>query len=149
MVDLHTLWRPHTRIGLDTSLFIYHIEAVEPFAVAAEAVLRSFSQRLAIGITSVLTLTELLVKPLAAGRPGLAARYEELVREMPNMAVVDIDARIARRAAELRAAYRLQTADAIQIAAALEHGATAFITNDRALRRVSDLAVILLSDLAD
>ena len=94
----------------------------------------------------MLTLTELLVKPLQVGRRGLAARYEALVRATPNLAVVDIDARIARRAAGLRANYQLRTADAIQVASYLEHGATAFVTNDTHLRRMAEIAVIVLAD---
>ena len=138
--------RSHARLGLDTPVFIYHIAAGPPFAVVAGQVLDQLKRRSTTGVTSVLTVTELLVRPLQAGRRGLAARYETLVRATPNLAVVDIDARIARRAAGLRANYGVRTADAIHVASCLEHGATAFVTNDTRLRRITELAVIVLAD---
>ena len=146
MVDLALAMRPHARIGLDTAVFIYLIDTASPFSAIAADMFQQLNQQSMTGITSVLTLTELLVKPLQRGRRGLAGRYEALVRSIPGVSVVDIDARIARRAAALRATYATTTADALQIATVLEHGATAFITNDRRLRRVEEIAVILLAD---
>jgi predicted nucleic acid-binding protein len=149
VVSITEAIRPHERLGLDTSAFIYHIEAGTPFAGAAGQVLQTLNRRSVSGVTSVLTLTELLVKPLQVGRRGLAGRYEELVRSTPGLAVVDVDAWIARTAAALRATYNLRTADAIQVATAIEHGATAFVTNDSRLRRIRELTVIMLSDHVD
>jgi predicted nucleic acid-binding protein len=48
----------------------------------------------------------------------------------------------------LRAHYRLRLADALQVATALVHSATAFVSNDRALTRLSELLdLIILKDL--
>ncbi len=146
MVTLQESLRPHSRIGLDTSVFIYHIEAGSSFAAPATLALRHLEDPSTTGITSVLTLTELLVKPLQLERRGLAARYEALMRSIPGLTIVDIDSRIARMAAALRATYRLRTADALHVSACLEHGATAFVTNDAQLRRIDALAVVMLSD---
>jgi predicted nucleic acid-binding protein len=149
VVDVLEVVRPHVRIGLDTSVFIYHIEASSPFSGAASQVLQHVGQPAATGVTSVLTLTELLVKPLQSGRRGLAARYDALVRVTPNLVLAEVDAEIARHAAVLRAKYRLRTPDAIQVAACLAHGATAFVTNGFGLRRIEELAVIVLADHVD
>jgi predicted nucleic acid-binding protein len=55
---------------------------------------------------------------------------------------------VARRAAQLRAEYSLRPADALHVATSLVAGATAWITNDRGLRRLSSLiAVIVLDDI--
>jgi predicted nucleic acid-binding protein len=37
-------------------------------------------------------------------------------------------------------------ADSLQVAACLDRGATAFVTNDNGLRRVTDLDVLVLAD---
>jgi predicted nucleic acid-binding protein len=148
VVDLSAALLPHARFGLDTSIFIYHIQADSPFLDAADQVLERLKLGSATGVTSVLTLTELLVKPYEVSRRDLAARYEALVRAIPNLTIIDTDARIARQAAMLRAAHRLRTADAVQVASALECGATAFVTNDIRLRRISQLSVIVLADYA-
>ena len=62
--------------------------------------------------------------------------------------MIALDARMAEIAADLRARYRLRTPDALQIAAALVTGCEAFLTNDAALRRVTDLQVLVLDELA-
>jgi len=53
---------------------------------------------------------------------------------------------LARQATVLRARYNIRVPDALQIAAALKSGATAFVTNDRRLRRVQGLKVLVLDD---
>lgn len=58
-----------------------------------------------------------------------------------------VDAAIAERAAALRARYTLRTPDALQIATALHAGCQGFLTNDTALRRVTDLRVLVLHEL--
>jgi predicted nucleic acid-binding protein len=100
------------------------------------------------GITSVVTVLEISVKPLRLGRPEAADAYEALLGDIPHLTIVDLDARAARIGAELRATYGLRTPDALQIAACLAHGAEAFVTNDRRLRRVTEIEVKVLEDLA-
>jgi predicted nucleic acid-binding protein len=51
------------------------------------------------------------------------------------------------QAAELRARYKLSLIDALQIAAALGAGCDGFLTNDKDLKRVGTLNVLVLSEL--
>lgn len=92
---------------------------------------------------------ELLVKPLQLGEGGIADEYETLVANFPNLVIVDLDRTTMRRAAGLRARYRLRAIDALQIASCQQHGATAFLTNDLVLRRVTEIDVLLLGDFLD
>jgi predicted nucleic acid-binding protein len=136
--------RAHRRIGFDTSIFLYHIERSTRYAsLAREAfdVLRSGTYQ---GVTSVITLIEVTIKPLRLQRPDAATAYEAIITSLPNLDVVGLDHLTARRAAELRARHNLRTPDALQIGACLQHGATAFLTNDRRLRRVPNLEVVVL-----
>src|SRR3712207_8357848 len=55
----------------------------------------------------------------------------------------------ARRAAELRALHRLRRADALQVATCLQGVATAFVTNDRTLRRLDRKSTRLNSSHAN
>lgn len=136
----------HRRVGFDTSVFIYHIETSTPQAVPAGVSLDLLGRGTFAGITSVLTLMEIVVKPLQIGRPEVADEYELLLTTFPNLTIANIDRDIARRAAELRSHHRLRPADALQVAACLRHAATAFVTNDKDLRRVTELQVLLLDD---
>ena len=56
------------------------------------------------------------------------------------------DGRVSRIAAELRAVYGLRTLDSLQIAACLAHDAAAIVTNNRRLRIVNKIDVILLDE---
>jgi predicted nucleic acid-binding protein len=60
---------------------------------------------------------------------------------------VAVSAQIAETAADLRAHYNLRTPDALHVATALAVQCDAFLTNDAAIRRVTELRVLLLDDL--
>src|SRR5437868_1441993 len=121
-----------TRLALDTVSFIYYVEARSPHGAVVDAVLRSVDHGSIAGITSVVTLTEVLVHPFANSDSGLAARYRDLLLNSRNFQTVAVDETIAERAAELRARHKLLTPDALQIAVALDAGCEAFLTNDLA-----------------
>lgn len=131
---------------MDTSIFISHIEGSTRYAAPAGIALDELAAGSFAGLTSVLTLMELVVRPLQLGQIAVANEYQALVGSYPNLTIVDLDRRVARRAADLRARHRLRPADALQVGASLEHGARAFLTNDRDLRRVVELDVLLLDD---
>ena len=54
---------------------------------------------------------------------------------------------MAEYAARIRATYGFRLPDAIRIAFALEAGCQAIVCNDRSMRRVTDLEVLILDDL--
>jgi predicted nucleic acid-binding protein len=149
VADLAATLRRHERIGLDTSVFIYHIEERSHFAGPAGVAMDQLANGAFVGVTSVLTLIEIAVKPLQLGRSDVAEEYEVLLANYPNLVVAPIDRPTARRAAELRAHHRLRPADSLQLATCLEERATAFLTNDRDLRRVSEIEVLLLGDFVE
>jgi len=141
--------RLHPIIGLDTPIFIYHFEGNARYIPATRVVFESLASALFLGVTSVITLVEINVVPISSGRPDLEEQYFTALQRFPNLSLADIGASIARKAAELRARYRLLTPDALQFAACLEHGATGFITNDRTLQRMAELDVLVLEDTDD
>jgi predicted nucleic acid-binding protein len=146
VADLGAALRQHESIGLDTPIFIYHIEGTTQLAGLAGVALDELAGGAFTGVTSVLTLMEIAVKPLQMRRPDVAEEYEVLLANYPNLVIAALDRPTARRAAELRAEYRLRPADALQVAACLEQGATAFLSNDRELRRITHLQVWMLED---
>ena len=137
----------HSIVGLDTSIFIYHLEAHPHYQPLTQALLVGVQAGRQQAITSVVTVMELTVQPWRVGRPAVAREYEVLLVQFPNLTLADVTRGIARRAAQLRARYHVRLADALQVATALVHGATAFVTNDRRLARLSpELDVIALDD---
>lgn len=136
----------HALIGLDTSIWIYHLEANSKYASSTGQVLMAVQAGQPRAILSVLTIMELNVRPYQLGNPGVAVHYEALLSHFPNTELVNVTPAIARRAAQLRAAYALRSADALHVATSLTSGATAWVTNDYEIRRVSELLDVIVLD---
>ena len=98
------------------------------------------------GCASTLALGEVLVGVKKADDPELALRYRGVLTRFPGLTLVDAGAAVMEAMAGLRAQYGLPTPDAIHLATALVWGARAFVTNDRRLRQVDELEIILLSE---
>jgi predicted nucleic acid-binding protein len=97
-------------------------------------------------ITSTITLLEVLVQPFRTNNVSLAERYREILLYSENFTTFEIFHEISENASRLRANYSLKTPDALQLAGALFYGAQAFLTNDRDLKKVSELKVLVLDD---
>ena len=139
----------HAILGLDTVTFIYHLEAHPRYQALTEEVLNGVEAGRQTAITSTITVLELTVRPWQVGRPAVAREYEARLVHFPNLFLADVTRDVARRAAQLRARFNLRAADALRVATALIHGATAFVTNDRRLRRLElALDMIVLDDFA-
>jgi len=141
--------KPYPVIGLDTAIFIYHFEENPAYLPLTRELLSSIEAGERKGVTSTITLMEIIVKPLALGQIDVARKYEALLANFPNLEIIDLDRDVIRLAAQLRAEYRIRPPDALQAAACLQHGAQAFITNDDLLKRLQDkIAVLVLEDYA-
>ena len=87
------------------------------------------------------------MRRLRNGREDLANAYREILLRSPALRAIPLDQQAAEAAARLRAVYNLRTPDAIQIATAIQSGASHFLTNDITLAQVSGISVFLLDDL--
>lgn len=134
-------------VGLDTAPLIYFIEQNETYLELVRAFFGAMSRGEFQVVTSTLTLTEVLVHPLRSGNVKLAEQYRDIVLAQENLITVPVSVEVAKVAAQLRATENLRTPDAIQIATAMQRGATFFLTNDARLALVRDLTVLLLNDL--
>ena len=101
-----------------------------------------------MAVTSPITLAECLVVPYRNGRRELAKAFNDLIVEGSNTDFVLVDDGIACKAAEIRAKYNLTLTDTIQVATALSSECDAFLTNDIALKRVSELNILVLDETA-
>jgi predicted nucleic acid-binding protein len=135
------------KVGIDTAPLIYFIEqhpvylpVVRPFFVALDQ--GAFS-----AVTSVVTLLEVLVHPIRHGDAALAQRYRNILLQARGLVTSAITPEIAERAASLRAVHNVRTPDALQLATALEAGATVYLTNDDGLPAVPGLQLFVLDQL--
>ncbi len=136
-----------TVLGVDTAPFIYLIEKHAIYLDRVRAIFTLIAQGNIAGVSSVVTLTEVLTQPLKTNNRQLEQAYRRILLRSRHVTLSAVDAPTAEKAAQLRAAYTLRTPDAMQIAAALQAGCQAFLTNDRGLLRVTELRVLVLDDL--
>lgn len=92
-------------------------------------------------------MLEVLVQPYRRSDLEAVDRYYALLSTYPNVDWIETSLEIADRAAALRADLNLRTPDAIQASTALQAGATGFVSNDQAFRKVRELDVAVLDDL--
>lgn len=133
-------------VFLDTSPIIYFIQEDQKYLHLVDPLFQAIGEGRLEGYSSIITLVEVLTKPLKENRKELAGQYREVLNKASNFVMFSVDERTAERAAQLRAAHGLKTPDAIQAATALLNGAEAFVTNDGDLRRVNGLHVLKLSE---
>ncbi|MBV9948149.1 MAG: type II toxin-antitoxin system VapC family toxin [Myxococcales bacterium] len=134
-------------VALDASAFIYLIEKHPVFFPAVEPIFREIDGGTVQAVASVLALLEVLVKPLEARATALANNFRAAITASPCLRVVDVDTRIAERAAAIRATHGYRTPDAIHLATADMVGADAFVTNDERLRGFDSARVVTLRAL--
>jgi predicted nucleic acid-binding protein len=136
----------HATVGVDTAPFIYLWERHPRYFVPSETLFRHLKKPQVKGITSVITLIEVCVHPQRQGRLDLVQAYERALLHSQQIRMLPVDVTLARRAVALRAQYGIHVPDALQIATAMEAGATVFVTNDRRLAKVQEIHVLLFDD---
>jgi predicted nucleic acid-binding protein len=144
MKRLEEILKTHRIIGLDTPLFIYHLEDHPRYIPLTEIVFTALEKGMNKGITSYLSLLEILTKPKREGALQAARDYEYFLTTFPNLSFFEMGLEVARKASDLRATVQIKAPDAIQIATAIVHGATAFVTNDRVFEKVKEIDVLIL-----
>ena len=134
-------------IFIDTAPVIYYIEAHPQFGPLVKEVVNAFQSGNLNAYSSVITLVEVLPKPTESGDERLTRKFAEFLKHGRNLIIIEISERIAEAAGKLRGRYPfLKTVDAIQLAAALDLGTEAFLTNDGKLGKFKELKVLVLKD---
>ncbi len=136
-----------SRVFWDTNLFIYLLEGEGESFQLTRKLLERMAERRDELLTSALTLGEVLVKPVEAGRSDLAERYERFL-DSPGVRVVPFGKEGARIYARLRQDRSIRPPDAIQLSCAASAGTDLFITNDARLSRKSVPGVQFIAPLA-
>lgn len=136
----------NSKVYLDTSPIIYSVEKHTDYW----QILLPLWQLLKSGeievYTSELALLETLVQPIKQNNQTLISSYETLLTQT-DIRLLPVDLNILRKSANLRATQNFKTPDAIHASTASSATADYFITNDNGFRRISNINVIILSDL--
>lgn len=138
---------PSGMVYLDTPSVIYSVEKhTDYWPLLRPLWAASRTGQIEI-VGSELLMLETLVGPLKHKDAELVSAYEQLFTST-EMRLLPITMDILKGAARLRAETKLKTPDAIHVATALAAGCAQFITNDADLKRVSQLPVVILKEVA-
>jgi predicted nucleic acid-binding protein len=126
---------------------VYYVEQNPNYIAVADNVFDRFASGTVQAVTSPITLAECLIGPIRAGLTQARQNFADLIIAGANVTFWRLDAPTADRAAELRVQYNLSLTDAFQVAAAMEAGCDALLTNDQGLKRVQSIPILVLDDL--
>ena len=133
-------------VYVDTSVVIYSVEKFPNYSPLLEPLWLSLSSGNIQIFSSELILMETLVVPLRNTDTILIDAYEQLLLSS-EIQLIPISQSILREAANLRATTSLRTPDAIHAATAISINCTLFLTNDKSFRNISNLPVVVLSEV--
>lgn len=100
-------------------------------------------------VTSELTLTEVLVKPMRDANADLAQTYERVLGDADFIRTEAIRLPLLRDTARIRAETGNKIADAIHVATAVASGSAFIVSSDQRLRTPPTLARIPVDVAAD
>jgi len=133
-------------VVLDTMFFIYLFEDTPGYADVCARVIQELEAGTFSGVITPVTAAEVLVKPIRANRLDLADRYRGILRSFPNTVCATISVETGSLAGALRAKHGLPLPDMLQAAVAMQFPAPALITNDKDLRRLTEVKVLLMDN---
>ena len=134
-------------VFIDTAPFIYMLEDNEQYSDKVRALVNEYYESDTPLFTSPLTYTEYCVVPYRSGNLQKIADFEAFISDA-GISLVPLTTQIAKYAARLRSLYAgLKSMDALQLSSAIVSGCDVFLTNDKQLRQVEEIQVLLVDDL--
>ena len=147
VLNIATVFADTGRLYVDSAPLIYYVEENMRYVHILDQLFEQTSARAIALYSSTITLAEVLVGPLKTGDLARVKEYLEVLEYSGRYSLRPVSSEIAHSAAELRAQYNLRTPDAVHVATAKDAECDAFLTNDNAFKRVTDLRVLTLNEL--
>ena len=97
-------------------------------------------------VTSTITLAEIFTKPLVEKKYGRVDEIKFTLKSFSTLTMFAVDEKLAEAAALVRVRYGIRLPDALQVAAAIQGGASLFITNDKRLKKIDAFELLVPSD---
>jgi predicted nucleic acid-binding protein len=142
---------PAQRVYLDANVFIYALEGTGEIAKPAIAILDLLRRHRGHGVTSEVTLLEVLSRAKRSGGAALHRRYLDLLVLNGYFGLVPVTRSVIYAAVEYRERIQLRggsdpllkrAIDAIHAASALTEGCAAVLTNDLRIRMPEPISVM-------
>lgn len=133
-------------IFIDTSIFIYLFEDHPKYASQIQPIFDSLSENKLTAVTSIITVAEVITKPIEEKHPEVVKQYQEVFQQLPNLSIISPTYDSAIFAAQIRAEYNFHLIDSLQLAMAVENRCKSFFTNDRKLKKFKKLKIVMLKE---
>ncbi|PSB24027.1 type II toxin-antitoxin system VapC family toxin [Stenomitos frigidus] len=146
-MKLEAAFQQVNRLFLDSTPVIYYVDANPNYSAIMDGIFDFIESAQIRVVTSPVTLAECLVLPIRQNDLFQQRLFVDIITAQDTADFVNITSAIARNAAEVRAKYNLKLPDAFQMATALEEGCEALLTNDDQLKQVTELRVLVISEL--
>jgi predicted nucleic acid-binding protein len=132
---------------LDTAPVIYYLEGHPTFFPAIRSIFERVSDGDLPAVSSPITLAECSSIPYLQERPELKQDLADVLAQNKNVIFRITDEVVLIEAVKMRVKYGLKLADAIQVATAIVCNCDAYLTNDLALSKVTEIRSIFVSEL--
>jgi len=136
----------YRKLGIDSMCFIYHFEGNRAYGEIVKHLFLQLQKNKMSGVTSVLTLAEILAFEKLQDDRILFEETKSRLRSTPNLSIVPVNEGISELSSILKYKYSIALPDAIQLATTVVSGQDAFVTNDRGLQKMKEIKVIILDD---
>jgi predicted nucleic acid-binding protein len=130
-------------IYFDSVIIIYLFDHIGPFNVRATNRLAALVAAGDSIAASDLSRLECRVQPIRLGDAAKLAVFDAFFAR-PDVQLVPITTAVFDRATQLRATHNFKLGDSLHLAAAVEAGCDAFLTNDTRLSRCTEIPVEVL-----
>ncbi|WP_414693468.1 type II toxin-antitoxin system VapC family toxin [Ohtaekwangia sp.] len=135
-----------SKVFIDTAPTIYLVEQNPAYFEQVSIYLADAIRSNSALTTSVLTTAEVEIKPRKLGKKELTTKFEKTIQSLFEVYPITWD--VAQRFATLRAKYTsLRAIDSLQIACAIHHRCESFVTNDKRLKTIKEIPIILIRNL--
>lgn len=132
---------------IDTSPFIYYIEKSDLYFDKVKEWFSACYEQEKKLVTSPITVEEYSVYHLKNRKFEYIYAFRAFLEDM-EFVFNNVDFDTAFLAAQLRAKYQaIKAMDALQLAAAIQSHCDVFLTNDKQLRQVQEIKVLLVDEL--
>jgi len=136
----------YKKVFIDTSFFIYLFDKDNLWCNKAENFLNYLIQQRTNIFTSSVTYLEFCVKPYKENRLDVIEEFKNLLFDL-GVAIYDINIAIANLSAQLRSKYDfLKPMDAIQLGTSLYCECGYFMTNDKRLKNIEEINILILEE---
>lgn len=135
----------YQKLAIDSMCFIYHFEGSTKYGSLTKE-LFYYLQTKAKGVTSILTLSEILSFEKLQQDRILFEEEKFKLYSTPNLEILPIDGLLAETASILKYKYALKLPDALQLATAIVSKQQVFISNDYRFKKITEIDILILDD---